>query len=316
MGKPIQSASGGGGALVAWCRLLRVPNLLTVPGDPVVGYFLALASVASPTRPVLRIALAAAASLLMYSAGLLWNDWFDLAEDRLHRPDRPLPSGRVRPLAVAVVANVLMLLALAAGGLAGVRTLYVLVGLGLMVILYNAGGKRVGLLGPALMGLCRGASVLVGAAAAGAGGLGGPLVWLAAVGVTAYVASVTAVAARETRGGPVGMRRNMPAAILAFGLISVGGLLGWPGPGNPAGWAFYALGAAAVLWAAFCAVQLARRTGPKGVQKTVGRLLRGLLLVQGALVLMSGAPAGLYVAAALLAAWVPAALLARRFWAS
>lgn len=302
--------------LVAWGQLLRLPNLLTVPGDPIAGYFLAVPALADPTRPALRIALASAVSLLMYCSGLLWNDWFDLSEDRRLRPHRPLPSGRASPTATAVVANVLMLLALGVAGLAGARTLYLAAGLGAAVLLYDAGGKRVALVGPVLMGLCRGGSLLVGAAAAGPDGLRSPFVWLGAVGVAAYVACVTAVAAGETRGTPAGVRRGLPAAVLAFGLISVGGWLGWPAPGNLTGWAFYALGAAAAGWAAFCAVELARRPDPRGVQKTVGRLLRGLLLIQGALVVMSGMPAGLYVAAALLAAWAPAALLARRFYAS
>jgi 4-hydroxybenzoate polyprenyltransferase len=35
------------------------------------------------------------ASSCLYSAGMVWNDWFDLEQDRRERPFRPLPSGRV-----------------------------------------------------------------------------------------------------------------------------------------------------------------------------------------------------------------------------
>ena len=84
-----------------------MPNLLTVPGDPSAGFFLAALAVESwPTRPVLRVGIAAGVSLLLYAAGLLWNDYFDFAEDLRDRPDRPLPSGRVHPRIAGVVAKI------------------------------------------------------------------------------------------------------------------------------------------------------------------------------------------------------------------
>ena len=57
--------------LWAWLQLFRVPNLLTVPGDAMAGFLLAQAAGLSAARPHLRMALAAAVSLLIYAAGLL-----------------------------------------------------------------------------------------------------------------------------------------------------------------------------------------------------------------------------------------------------
>ena len=77
--------------LRAWLRLLRVANLPTVPGDPIVGYVVAAGVVGWPVLPC------AAASLCLYCAGLLANDYFDLAEDRRDRiPDYPLLCTRRR----------------------------------------------------------------------------------------------------------------------------------------------------------------------------------------------------------------------------
>ena len=37
------------------------------------------------------------ASACLYCGGMVWNDYFDRAQDKLERPSRPIPSGRVSP---------------------------------------------------------------------------------------------------------------------------------------------------------------------------------------------------------------------------
>ena len=91
------------GTARAWLQLFRVPNLLTVPGDPIAGVFLAAAA-ANAAIPASAMFAAMAVSLLLYGAGLLQNDYFDLPEDRRERPRRPLPSGAVRPVYAIAVA--------------------------------------------------------------------------------------------------------------------------------------------------------------------------------------------------------------------
>ena len=66
---------------MAWLQLLRAPNLLTVPGDPVAGYLLAMHG----GVPRMELLGAVLASLFFYCAGLLLNDVRDLDEDRRDR---------------------------------------------------------------------------------------------------------------------------------------------------------------------------------------------------------------------------------------
>ncbi len=301
--------------LVAWGQLLRLPNLLTVPGDPIAGFFLAaLAATSWPGRPVLRIGIAAGVRLLLYATGLLWNDYFDLAEDLRDRPSRPLPSGRVRPRTAAIVATVLLFVALAAARVAGKPASYVALAIAAAIIAYDAGGKRIPVIGPLLMGLCRGGSVLLGAAAFGADALANPLVYVGAATVTVYIASVAAIAARETRPGPLGRRVTLPAASLAFVFtLSISVLIGWPG--DLGAWLSCALAVAAVLWAAGAGLALAGRPEPALIQKTVGRFIQGLFPIQAAWIALGPDP-GVWVALAVLAAWPVCALTARRFYAS
>ena len=296
----------------AWLQLLRIPNLLTVPGDPLAGFLLAQAAGLAATRPGLRMALAAGVSLLMYSAGLLWNDWFDLAEDRRDRPGRPLPSGLVRPGIAALVANVLIALAVAVAAVAGQTTLYVTLALGAAVMAYNAFLKRLPVVGPLVMGLCRGLSVLVGAAAF-AGGLAHDAVLACAGGAMLYIAAVTVLAAGETR--PDALKAKCLLVVVAAAAWCVGLILTVPPAAPLARWATTAACAVAAIWMASRLAKLGDEPAPAAVQRTVGSLLRALLLIQAAAVVSTGWT-GAAVAAGLAACFVLSALLGRRFYGS
>ncbi len=300
----------------AWLQLFRVPNLLTVPGDAIAGFLLAQATGLSAGRPHLRMALAAAVSLLIYAAGLLWNDWFDLPEDLRERPGRPLPSGRVRTGQVALAANVMIAAAISIAAVAGTATLWVAVVLGAVVLAYDMGLKRVRLIGPLAMGSCRGLSVLVGAAAFGADGLTRAPVIAAAAGITLYVAAVTWLARGETRQRDVTMQRcAIAGAFVAWVLVvaaamSVAGTVLWQWR-----WAMLLLAALAGMWLIGCLITLGRQPQPQIVQRIVGGLIRGIILVQAALVLSAGWE-GLTIAIGLMVCFLVNRQLGRLFYAS
>jgi len=177
-----------------WLRLLRAPNLFTVPGDPVAGFLLA-GGISGRVFP------AAGASLFLYAGGLLMNDLCDMEEDRRDRPGRPLPGGAVGKGAALAVAFAfgaagLGLCALAGAFRAGLCA-------GLCIITYNAGIKKIPFIGAVNMGLCRGFSVLIGgAAASGAVFHNGAMP--AALVIALYIATVTILARNETKGSRIG----------------------------------------------------------------------------------------------------------------
>jgi 4-hydroxybenzoate polyprenyltransferase len=178
-------------------ELLRAPNLFTVPGDPIAGFLLA------GTREPVGVSLlcmlyCAAASLFLYMAGLITNDLWDLEEDRRERPSRPIASGRIRPQTAIMVAAAFFVLGIASAALAGFTPALVAWTLMFLILAYNGGTKREAIIGPLNMGLCRGASLLIGAAAFGPDALWTPVVLVAAGGLTLYVASVTLIASKET----------------------------------------------------------------------------------------------------------------------
>lgn len=175
-----------------WPRLLRLPNLLTVPGDILAGFLLAPSARAADWA---QLPLAFLAGGFLYSAGLILNDLFDYAEDLRDRPDRPLPSGRISREAAAVAVLVCLWVA---GFLAAFfDALPVALPLMACLVLYDIGLKRRPWLGPLLMGACRAGNLLLGTAAASTGLLF-PAPLLAASLLGAFIASVTHLARQET----------------------------------------------------------------------------------------------------------------------
>ena len=117
-------------------ELVRAPAALTVLGDSVVG---AHAASGGFGRRGWLLPLASAA---IYSGGMALNDWADRDVDAVERPERPIPSGRVRPkqaLAIAAACGVAGLALAAAGG--GRRSLAVAVPLVAAVVAYDVVAK-------------------------------------------------------------------------------------------------------------------------------------------------------------------------------
>lgn len=206
-----------------WFRLFRLPNLLTVPGDPLAGFLLASGLTASASFTTLLYAMGSALGLYLF--GLAVNDIVDCEIDRIERPERPLPSGAITiPQArMAAIAAALTGLNLALS--AGRSALYVAALLAATILAYNVFLKNRVVLGPLSMGLCRGLSLLLGVAAAQPGwftvhgfGVAALPALIACAGLTLYVAGLSAVAQQEMSDQPQGRKPWLPFAALLLTL--------------------------------------------------------------------------------------------------
>lgn len=144
---------------------LRVANAPSVVSNVAIGYLLGRYywGDSQAVGPVLLwLALAA---LLIYFAGNLANDWFDRGWDRVHRPERALPSGVFRSstyLEAAVVAAVLgVAFAFVVALRSGVTALVIVA----LIAIYTAIHKR-SAWGVLPMGLCRAGLYVMGFLAA------------------------------------------------------------------------------------------------------------------------------------------------------
>ncbi len=143
--------------LLAYAQLMRLPNLFTAAADPLAGWL-----VVGGGSPSWHLLLLVGTSVCLYTAGMIYNDWFDLAVDRVERPQRPLPSGAIRPRRAAVLATVLMISGLGLAALAGDYAFGIALFLAAMIFFYNSWAKRFVSLGPLVMGCCRFANFFLG----------------------------------------------------------------------------------------------------------------------------------------------------------
>ena len=138
--------------------------------------------------------------MAIYAAGIALNDVFDYEIDLRERPGRPLPSGRVSRRFAAWLGGTAAAARPGPGRAErlGRRALVVAALLAACVLAYDAGLKRT-VLGPEVMGACRGLNLLLGMSQAPE--LGGPVAWLAAVALALFVAGVTWISRSETALG-------------------------------------------------------------------------------------------------------------------
>lgn len=201
--------------LRGYIELLRPANVATALADVLAGY--AVAGLQNHgALPWLLIATAC-----LYAGGVVLNDFFDRDLDRVERPERPIPSGRVRASIAAILGAVLLVTGVLSAARA-TRLAWLIAGLiACLVLLYDAWGKRHSGVAPANMGLCRALNLLLGAAAVPAAVWER---WPVALIPLVYIGSVTALSRGEVHGGD---RRIATVALISLGiaLLALGFLL-------------------------------------------------------------------------------------------
>lgn len=308
-----------------YLRLMRLPNVFTAMADIAMGFlFVHDVNTLSTTWPVLAVLIGA--SSLIYTAGMVLNDVYDLEVDRQERPFRPLPSGQIS-LSFALRLGYLflivgVLLGTAAGWLeesnqvSPWRSGIVAVVLALAVIAYDAWLKNTPL-GPLGMGLCRLLNVLLGMSVSGIAVASDEAFlsyhvssWLIASGMGLYITGVTWFARSEAT------ESSRPQLILATLVIAAGIVLlallpRWPHPEKN----LLGQESLAYLLFAVLALPMARRAllaisdpQPANVQAMIKHCILSLIMLNAAITMLTSGPMpGLCIAALL----IPSLLLGR-----
>jgi hypothetical protein len=262
------------GRLCGWLELVRPPNLFTIPGDILAGA--ALAGVAA--QRVLPLLTAVLVSLLLYSSGLILNDFMDCHTDARERPGRPIPSGRVNATSACAVSVALMGTAFIVSVLTGVTQLWVMAGiLSGLILLYDGPARRIPAVGFIVMGLCRGCNVLLGAS------IMGPPVSvpvLAGAGMESlYILCVSLLAHGEVDKTPALWKWGLPAAVIA----AAGPIMYFSLPTAR----LTAMVPLVILLAWLSATLVASGPWAGRTARRIGVLIRGLVLLQVLLILFA-----------------------------
>lgn len=272
-------------SFLSYARLVRLPNVFTAMADIALGTLAAGESAGG----VLGFLCLLVASAGLYSSGMVWNDYFDLDQDRKERPFRPLPSGKITKRQAWIIGCGLMVFGLLLAMLADwVRaesagwSFYLALGLALAILLYDGWFKRTWA-GPLAMGLCRCLNVFLGlsAAATWTGWWGVAL----AAAVGSYVVGVTAFARTEARESSQGILAAA-AGVMALGLViglTVPGLAVDADREPQTSFFFPYLLASFGIILAIPLLRAIRRPVPERVQAAVKRAVLGLIVLDAIL---------------------------------
>ena len=312
--------------LLPYLQLVRLPNVFTAMADITAGYVFVRGDLSPPSS----FALLLIASSLLYMAGMVLNDLFDVQQDSEERPHRPIPSGNVSQAAASSLGWGMLLAGVAVAWIPGFlsagsesagvpfRSGVIATILAMCIVAYDAMLKRtVG--GPVFMGACRFFNILLGMSVASQVACGGPQLLLryeygqilvaGAVGI--YIAGVTWFARTEAKESS---KLQLSAALF---LMMAGLLMLASYPWMPDKPAIHFRGLNVTMWqgmVVLLAVTIGRSAlmavltpSPERVQYAVKTAIMSLIIVDGAICVVAGP----VFAIGVLALLVPSYLLGR-----
>lgn len=198
---------GLGGAI----RLIRPVNCLLTMGSVVVG---ALTAHVPAWRQ--DVAIAAIAAALITGAGNAINDLRDIEEDRINRPDRPLPSGDISTTTAWLMALLLVLIGLSLAWWVSNVTGGIATAVAVGLVAYSWGLKRQGPAGNLLVATMAAGTFPYGALTGGDLGRS----WIPALFALIYHLGREIVKGMEDQAGDE--RRGIRTIALRWGSVVAG----------------------------------------------------------------------------------------------
>src|SRR5262249_37352212 len=266
-----------------YAQLLRLPNVFTAFADILLG---TAAAGTLLTRPLGSFALLLASGCL-YCAGMVWNDYFDVAVHPKERPFRPLPSGKIALGTARLLGIGLLVAGLAFAAFAGwtpdgwSTEPLVIAGTLVAAILCYDGWLKQTPVGPISMGACRLLNVLLGTSLADAGTLSpGHRLHLALV-IGLYITGVTWFARNEAGRSLTAHLRAAAAVMLAALLLGLA--LAARRPEGTVPLVFPFLLTAFGFFIGIPALRAIAQPEPKNVQAAVKRCILGLVVLDAIL---------------------------------
>jgi 1,4-dihydroxy-2-naphthoate octaprenyltransferase len=183
--------------LIGFLRLTRPANIVTAISDILAGA--AIAGYLGEATELSSGLLLTLATIGLYGGGVVFNDVFDAALDRVERPERPIPSGLISEKEGTFLGTALLVLGIAAAlGVSFYPSATIAFAIAVAALVYDKWGKHHRIFGPLNMGLCRGLNLLLGMSLVpGALSQYGHF----AVVPIIYIAAITMISRGEVHGG-------------------------------------------------------------------------------------------------------------------
>ena len=136
----------------SYFRLMRPVNCIMMGFAVIVGA--ALASLSALISSLPNLAYGFATGFMLTAASMAINDYYDREIDAVNEPNRPIPSGAVKPKEALAFASVLTAIGFSTAYLTSISCLLTAVIAWLLFVTYTTVGKRSGLPGNFLVSAC------------------------------------------------------------------------------------------------------------------------------------------------------------------
>lgn len=141
-------------------QLFRISNIFTVPPDILAGYFVTVINNLTMVN-YYNILLLVFSSIFLYIGGMITNDLFDIKNDKLEWPTRPLVSGKIKESTTILLTIFFFGLGVFLASLLTFTSTIISIFLVIMILSYNFKLKN-GLLRPFFMGGIRALNIIYG----------------------------------------------------------------------------------------------------------------------------------------------------------
>ncbi|NAS12093.1 UbiA-like protein EboC [Poritiphilus flavus] len=214
-----------GPVLKGYLQLTRPANLPTAAADILAGLAIAglvssLGQEPSASNLLLDCLFLICASVLLYAGGVVLNDYFDAEIDRLERPERPIPSGLIKPGSAAFFGFSLLFLGVVFAFLVGTLSGVIALVLACSIVLYDAVSNKNVFFGPLNMGICRGLNLILGISV-----MGSIAQWKLAIIPLIYIFAITLISRGEVHGNN---RKHLIWAGILYAIVVFGVLINVP----------------------------------------------------------------------------------------
>ena len=139
--------------------LIRPANGLTAISDIIAGAAIGNFIIEDS---IIKLMLLIIATFCLYSSGIIFNDVFDRDIDKVERPERPIPSGKITTPFAILIGIILNIIGVGCCFLT--NQICGLIGalIAISAFLYNKFSKHHPIIGPTNMGVCRSLNLLLG----------------------------------------------------------------------------------------------------------------------------------------------------------
>lgn len=180
----------------AFIELVRPANVVTsltdvLAGMSIVGFIFNFLEINS-------ILFLGISTMCLYAGGVVFNDVFDHDLDKIERPERALPSGRILKSEAILGGALLLFIGIFCAFWHSSLSGFIAIIISICAIFYDWKGKHMSIFGPINMGLCRAFNLLLGMSMYEIGVFNyGYLIIIPLI----YIAAITLVSRGEVHGG-------------------------------------------------------------------------------------------------------------------